>query len=230
MKKLSVILLFALSAASILFLLNCVHNLFDRDLGPLPGYSLLSLLLLCAIPFFIKSPALFRKRGKAGFRVAPALLFAAGTFICLFAGLLQDLSGQSGLDLNFHDTYIILAHFNLPILFAIVLGLLTGLYCLLPGIFHLPLNDSLGRIHFWITFSGICILFFTTLYYEPPRLQRYLDYAGRSALHQYHWTVDLIGWTLWGVIAAQLILPAAIIYSLVRGRREAPLRIPDKGK
>jgi cytochrome c oxidase subunit 1 len=67
--------------------------------------------------------------------------------------------GQTSLDLAFHDTYFVLAHFHLVMGVAAIFGMFAGMYFWFPKMFGRMMNETLGKIHFWITFVGVYAIF-----------------------------------------------------------------------
>jgi cytochrome c oxidase subunit 1 len=63
-------------------------------------------------------------------------------------------------DFQYHDTYFVVAHFHYVIVGGIVLSLLSGCYYWWPKMFGKLLNETLGKIHFWLFFIGFHLTFF----------------------------------------------------------------------
>ena len=88
------------------------------------------------------------------------MLFALG-FVSLFVagGITGLILGQSSLDLPMHDTYFVTAHFHLVMGVASIFGMFAALYFWFPKMFGRFMSESIGRIHFWLTFIGVYAIF-----------------------------------------------------------------------
>ena len=93
-------------------------------------------------------------------RLNTAMLFALG-FISLFLS-----GGLSGLFLARHDLAaaavsddFVTGHFHLVMGVAATFAILGALFFWFPKMFGRCLNESLGKIHFWLTFVGVYCVF-----------------------------------------------------------------------
>jgi cytochrome c oxidase subunit 1 len=95
----------------------------------------------------------------ASFR-AP-MLWATG-FIALFtlAGITAVLLATSGIDtLPERETYVV-AHFHYVVSLGGVFGIFAGWYYWFPKITGLLYNETLAKLHFWLSFAGVTLSFF----------------------------------------------------------------------
>src|SRR6266566_4728259 len=97
---------------------------------------------------------------NARIQLNTAMLFALG-FISLFLS-----GGLSGIFLARHDLAsaavsddFITGHFHLVMGVAATFGILGALFFWFPKLFGRRLNESLGKIHFWLTFAGVYFVF-----------------------------------------------------------------------
>jgi cytochrome c oxidase subunit 1 len=94
-------------------------------------------------------------------RFAVPMLYVIG-FIVTFVigGLSGVLIASVPLDLELHDTYFIVAHFHYVLIGGALFPLLGILTYWFPKITGRMMNETLGKISFWMIFAGFQLAFF----------------------------------------------------------------------
>jgi heme/copper-type cytochrome/quinol oxidase subunit 1 len=106
-------------------------------------------------------------------------LFALG-FILLFTfgGMSGVLLANASLDLAFHDTYFVVAHFHYVLSMGAVFGLFAGFYYWSGKIMGNIANEKLTTVHFWIFTIAVNVVFLPMHFLGLAGLpRRYSDYA-----------------------------------------------------
>src|SRR5229473_1439307 len=153
-------MVFAIFAIGMLGFFVWGHHMFISGMSPYSAIAFSVLTLSIGVPSAIKTFNWIGTLWGARIRFTTPMLFAIG-FVSLFVagGITGLVLGQTSLDFFFHDTYFVTAHFHLVIGVASIFGMFAATYFWFPKMFGWMMNETLGKLHFWITFLGVYAIF-----------------------------------------------------------------------
>ena len=200
------------------FLGFCVwgHHMFVSGMSPYSAFAFSLLTMTIGVPSAIKTFNWLGTLWGGKITFTCAMLFALG-FVSLFVtgGLSGLFLAQPTLDLYFHDTFFVVAHFHFVMGVAAIFGIFAGTYFWFPKMFGRMLNEGIGKVHFWLTFVGVYCIFMPMHFLGMVgRPRRYADLTGVNFLAPLHNVEFFISIAAFITIGAQFIFLYNFIHSL----------------
>ena len=197
------------------------HHMFISGLNPYSSLAFAVLTLAIAVPSSVKTFNWLATLWGGQIELTSPMLYALG-FISLFVtgGLSGIVVGQPGLDQYFHDTYFVVAHFHIIMAVAGVFTIFAATAYWFPLLFGRMMNETLGKLHFYLTFIGVYAIFlpmhFAGFAGNPRRYADFTTFDFLAPLMPLHrWITHAAYFTA----AVQLIFLANLAWSARRGKR-----------
>jgi cytochrome c oxidase subunit 1 len=136
------------------------HHMFVSGMNPFSANLFSVPTLIITIPATIMTLLLTATVYGAKMRFETPALFCLG-FISVFisGGISGFYLAQPSLDTYLHATYFVVAHFHFVMAVASLFGVFAGTYFWFPKMFGRMMNETLGKLHFWLTFLGVYCIF-----------------------------------------------------------------------
>ncbi|MES3038047.1 MAG: cytochrome c oxidase subunit I [Bdellovibrionota bacterium] len=191
------------------------HHMFVSGQSEIAGVIFSFLTMLVGVPTAIKMFNWLATMYRGSISFDSPMLYALG-FMFLFAigGVTGIMLAVIGVDVHFHDTYFVVAHFHYVMVGGTLMAIMGGMYYWFPKMFGKMCNEAQARITFVLIFVGFNVTFFPQFILGAMGMpRRYFDY-----IEPYHSLNRISTMGSW-LIAAGFFLA---LYTFIRALTSGP--------
>ncbi len=214
-------MVWALLAIGALSFVVWAHHMYVSGMNPYFGFFFATTTLIIAVPTAIKVYNWVLTLWRGDIHLRPPMLFALGFIVTFVNGGLTGLFlGNVVVDVPLSDTMFVVAHFHMVMGVAPILVIFGAIYHWYPKVTGRLLDETMGKLHFWITFLGAYAIFFPMHYLGlmgvPRRYHDMMELATYPAsAHDLNIFITVAALV---VGAAQFLFVFNLAWSLFRGR------------
>ena len=152
------------------------HHMYVTGSVNLPFFSFMTFLI--AVPTGVKFFNWIGTMWGGNIAMRTPMLWAVGFLITfLFGGITGVILASPPLDFQLSDSYFVVAHFHYVVFGTVVFAMFAGFYFWWPKFTGRMLDETLGKIHFWLLFIGFHTTFMVQHWLGVEGMpRRYADY------------------------------------------------------
>lgn len=192
------------------------HHMFVSGQSEVAGIVFSFLTMFVGVPTAVKLFNWVATMYRGNIQMLTPMLYALGfMFIFTIGGVTGIMLATMALDVHFHDTYFVVAHFHYVMVGGTLMAIMAAFYYWLPKMFGRIYNEALAQVGFFFVFLGFNVTFFPQFILGSMGMpRRYFDYLpAYEPLNQ----VSTVG--SWMIGLGFVIGLATIIQCVFKGKK-----------
>lgn len=213
-------LIYSLIFLGFMSFLVWAHHMFLTGMGTTMSSFFQATTMIISIPSIVVLTTYLLSLWGGSIHFTVPMLFALA-FLPMFAigGLTGLPLGLTASDIHLHDTYYVIGHFHYVVAPGTILALFAGVYHWYPHITGRMMSEKLGRLHFYLSF------FFMNLIFSPMLLMGIAGVSRRLHNPLAHKHAEIVqplnvitSWSAWLLLLSQIPFLINLFVSLRRGK------------
>ncbi len=195
-------LIYATIAIAALSVTVWAHHMYVTGSVLLPWFALMTMLI--AVPTGVKIFNWVGTMWRGSVTFETPMIWTIGFLVTFtFGGLTGVILASPPLDFHVSDTYFVVAHFHYVVFGTVVFAMFAGFYFWWPKWTGKMLDETLGKVHFWLLFIGFHMTFLIQHWLGVEGMPR--RYASYLAGDGFTWMNELS--TIGSIVLGMSMLP-----------------------